>query len=79
MARQLKHWIVAVSFGLCILVGASSATADEYDPSYSAHPLRVVGYVLHPVGVIIDTLIFRPAHWLVQWDFTKKLFGHQDL
>ncbi len=79
MTRNVKHWIVAFSFALCTLFAAGGAAADEYDTNYSGHPLRMAGYLLHPVGVILDTLIFRPAHWLLRWEFTKTLFGHEDL
>ena len=24
----------------------------------------MIAYVLHPVGVALDVLIFRPAHWV---------------
>ena len=40
---------------------ASAAKGDEYDPVKAGHPLRFTAYVLHPVGVILDTLIFHPA------------------
>jgi hypothetical protein len=58
------------------LVGATPASADGYEPEYAAHPLRVVAYILHPVGVILDLLIVRPAHFLVMHEPFKTLFGH---
>jgi hypothetical protein len=51
---------------------------DEYDPSETGNPLRIVAYVLHPVGVILDTLIFRPAHWLGSKEPIKTLVGKED-
>ena len=42
----------------------------------SGFPLRFVAYVVHPVGVILDTLIFRPAHWVGSKEPLKTLFGH---
>jgi hypothetical protein len=59
-------------------VAAGSARADEHDPQRSGHPLRIVAYALHPVGVIVDTLVFRPAHWLVHHEPLRTLFGHTD-
>jgi hypothetical protein len=65
-----------------LLVGACLAgrpgLADEHDPQRAGHPLRIVAYVLHPVGVILDVVIFRPAHWLVSYEPMKTLFGHED-
>ena len=51
---------------------------DEYDPTETGNPLRIVAYVLHPVGVILDTLIFRPAHWLGSKEPIKTLVGKDD-
>ena len=61
-----------------LLVGAAPVAADDYDSQESGHPLRVVAYALHPVGVIVDTLIFRPAHWLVSYEPLRTLFGHEE-
>lgn len=49
-----------------LLLGAPAARAggDEYDSKRAGHPLRVAAYVLHPVGVILDRLIFHPA-WVI--------------
>lgn len=57
---------------------ASPAPADDYDSENAAHPLRIAGYVLHPVGVILETLLVRPAHWLVSFGPMRKLFGHEE-
>jgi hypothetical protein len=38
----------------------------------------VVAYVLHPIGVVLDTLIFRPAHWLGSKKPLKGLVGNTD-
>jgi hypothetical protein len=60
-----------------LLLGATPALADEYDPQEGAHPLRVVAYILHPVGVVLDLLLVRPAHWLVSQKGLDELFGHE--
>jgi hypothetical protein len=63
-----------------MLVAASPvAAADEdYDETYSGHPLRIVAYVLHPIGVILDTLIFKPFHWIGSHEPIKTLVGQED-
>lgn len=66
---------VLVSF---FLLGASPCMADDYDPLRAGHPLRIVAYVVHPIGVIIDYALMRPAHWLVHHSVLKGLFGHTD-
>ena len=51
--------------------------ADEYDDSQS-HPLRVVAYVTHPVGVAIEWLVAWPFHFLVSASKPQEyLFGHK--
>jgi hypothetical protein len=51
--------------------------ADEYDARRAGHPVRGVAYVLHPVGVALDWLIFRPAHWVGSQPVIRTIFGHQ--
>ena len=70
--------LVVAAFCAAALAFASPALADEYDEDSAGHPLRIVAYVLHPVGVAIDYLILRPAHWLVSQEPMKTVFGHED-
>ncbi len=65
---------------LCMIAIASAAPtrADDYDEKSSGHPLRIIAYVLHPVGVAIDYLLLRPAHWLGSREPMKTIFGHED-
>ncbi len=51
---------------------------NAYEPSDAGNPLRVLAYALHPVGVILDTLIFRPAYWLGSHEPIKTLVGQTD-
>ncbi len=56
-----------------------TALADrEHDPLRAGHPLRIAAYLLHPVGYVLDLLIFRPAHWFVSRDVTAPIFGHTE-
>jgi hypothetical protein len=64
---------------LCLVAAfvAGPASADEYDARRAGHPLRVVAYVLHPVGVMLDYLLFRPAHWVGSQPVIRTIFGHE--
>jgi hypothetical protein len=75
--RGTARWLAAV-VALAMLAVSSPAAAEEYDETYSGHPLRIVAYVLHPVGVILDTLIFRPFHWIGSHEPFKTLVGQED-
>jgi len=70
--------LLATLLAVAALAGASPAVANEHDPNTAGHPLRIVAYLLHPVGVAIDYLLLRPAHWLVEHEPFKTAFGHED-
>ena len=73
-----KARLLATVAALAMLALASPAAAEEYDETYTGHPLRIIAYVLHPVGVILDTLIFRPFHWIGSHEPIKTLIGQRD-
>jgi hypothetical protein len=75
----MRRWVFLLLVAIGIASGTGPAWADPHDSQRSGHPLRITAYVLHPVGVIADTLIFRPAHWLVhRHGSLGNLFGHTD-
>jgi len=80
MARPRPAWLHRSCAGLAcaalVLALASPALADEYDARRAGHPLRVVAYVVHPIGVALDWLLFRPAHWVVSQPVLSHVFGH---
>ena len=57
----------------------ATAVADEYNPRRAGHPLQIIAYVLYPVGVGLDRLIFRPAWSLGQKEPLRALFGFKPL
>lgn len=73
LRRSLAALLVCA--GLAVLAGP--AAADEYDARRAGHPLRVVAYVLHPIGVTLDYLLFRPAHWVGSLPGVRTFFGHE--
>lgn len=76
---MLLSGTLAAALSLALTAGwASPASADEYDPQDAGHPVRIVAYVLHPIGVAIDYLLLRPAHWVGHQEPFRTLFGHDD-
>jgi hypothetical protein len=73
-----RRGVASVLLALGMLALASPAAADEYDPKYAGHPLRILAYIVHPVGVMFDYLLFRPAHWVGSHEPLKTIFGHTD-
>ncbi len=60
---------------LLALALPATAEASEYRPRRAGHPFRIVAYALHPVGYILDRLIFYPAWWIGQSDTVGALVG----
>ena len=69
--------VFAAVIAMAMLAGATPAAAEEYNHDRTGHPLRVLAYVVHPIGVILDTLIFRPAHWIASHEPLKTLVGQK--
>jgi len=77
MSRITRRWVASIVFAVALFAMAAPVAADEYEPQYAGHPLRVIAYVVHPVGVALDLLIFRPAHWIASYEPIGLLFGHE--
>ncbi|MFK7895846.1 MAG: hypothetical protein AB8G23_08430 [Myxococcota bacterium] len=76
-----RRWVAVIALSLSLAgasLSASPAAADEYDAADAGHPLRIIAYVLHPVGVVIDYVLLRPAHWIGSREPFSTLFGHED-
>jgi hypothetical protein len=54
---------------------AAPSRMANYEPMWAGHPLRIVAYALHPVGVILDYAIFRPFYWIGSHEPLRTLFG----
>ena len=70
--------LLACSLGLFLLFATLPAGADEYEERHAGHPLRIVAYMVHPIGVILDYVLLRPIHWIGGFEPFKTLFGHKD-
>ena len=75
---RARGWLAAF-LGL-VLLGSSSvpAFAEEYDASSAGNPLRIVSYVIYPVGVVFDYLLLRPMYWVGSHEPFRTLFGRDD-
>jgi len=74
----MKRFVVAAAVGLCVWAAAGRAVAlpDDYDDTQS-HPLRVIAYLMNPVGFAAEWLIFRPFHYVVSRPYLEGVFGHK--
>ena len=78
MARRIRRSVASSVLALLVLSVAVPAGADPHDPEESGHPLRIAAYLMHPFGVLLDTLIMRPAHWVVSHEPFSTIFGHEE-
>lgn len=76
--RARSSWLAATALALVVALSSAPAVAEEYESGDSGHPLRLVAYLLHPVGVVLDYVIMRPAYWVGSHQPFKTLFGHED-
>jgi hypothetical protein len=81
--RDVRRSILRAAAGIVaaawIMLAATPARAGEpYDPKRAGNPVRIAAYIVHPVGVILDYLIFRPAWWIGQHEPFRSLFGVTD-
>jgi hypothetical protein len=51
------------------------AQAAEYRPRKSGHPVRVVAYLLHPIGFLLDRGLFYTAWLIGRQDYIAPLVG----
>ncbi len=70
MTKRLIALLLILSLASPGLVGA-----QEYDPRKAGHPLKIAYYVLYPIGLTLDWLIFRPAWHIGQVEPVQTLFG----
>jgi hypothetical protein len=74
MKRAISIAVLGVMLSLS--VRPVLAAPDEYDGT-QAHPLRVAGYLVHPIGFTLEWLFFRPFHYVVSRPGLDQFFGHR--
>ena len=57
---------------------AATRIPDPHDPTLAMHPVRLAAYALHPVGVMLDWVLVRPALWVVRQEPFRTIFGYTD-
>jgi hypothetical protein len=80
--REMAKRTTALALGVALLCGLFSALparagTTQYNPRRAGHPLRIVAYAAHPIGVALDYLIFRPAWWVGTHEPLRTIFGVQ--
>lgn len=73
----MKKTLFSLLAALTLLVLPTLAHADNYDRDDSDHPLRLVAYILHPIGIAVEYAVLRPIHMLVEGPNSHIWFGHE--
>ncbi len=60
---------------LLALMVPTLASAGRYRSDRTGNPIQIAAYVLNQVCVILDTLIFKPAWVLAQYEPLRTLVG----
>jgi len=79
-SRARWRGVVRAAAAILALAWISTAAVPvraeaPYDSERAGNPVRIAAYALHPFGVLLDYLIFRPAWWIGQHEPFKTLFG----
>jgi hypothetical protein len=77
--RRTREALRVFLCGLVLALALSAGPAvAEYDESEAGFPVRIVAYIVHPVGVLLDYVIMRPAWWIGSHEPFKTIFGRTD-
>lgn len=73
----MKKRLTLATATVLMLLSANTSQAHVYDRDDSDYWLRYVAYALHPIGVIVETLVLKPIHYVVSYSpATNDFFGH---
>ena len=73
----MKSTLALLALASALALPAAALAGDEYEDT-QAHPLRVAAYAVHPVGVLLEWVVFRPIHLLTSASpETEYVFGHR--
>ena len=53
----------------------AAETEAPYESTEAGHPVKIVYYIVYPVGFLIDALIMKPAYWLGRHEPFRTVFG----
>ncbi|MCC6546240.1 hypothetical protein IT570_03640 [Candidatus Sumerlaeota bacterium] len=69
---------LVVAFALAaVLAATATSNADRYTRAHGDNPMRILGYVLNPVGLALEYVVMRPIHWVVSQPDMDIVFGHK--
>ena len=73
--RSLASMVVIGGLLFAASPGLAAETEDPYESTEAGHPVKIVYYIVYPVGFLIDALIMKPAYWLGRHEPFRTVFG----
>ncbi len=78
MSRRIARRSIQAAVVVFVLALAGPAAAEEYNSDRAGHPVRIIAYFVHPVGVFFDYAVLRPCHWVGSHEPFSTIFGHTE-
>lgn len=72
----MKKTLALAAIVTLFLAFPKTSDAHTYDRDDDIHPLRLVAYILHPVGWALDRYVMRPIHEHVSRPEKNRWHGH---
>lgn len=69
----------AIALVGALLLPASALAHDDYDDPFDTHPFKLAAEGLHVGGYVLDRLIIRPVHWVLNGEPISTLTGHDKM
>ncbi len=73
----MKKKLTIALLAMFVISAAAPTMAHRYRRAQNDHPMRLVAYVLHPVGIAVEYAVMRPIHELVSQPDLDIWFGHE--
>ncbi len=71
----VRGYLLGAAMLSLVAFAPTAAQAEDYSPTDSAHPFRLISYPVHAVGKGIETLVTRPVTWFVSRPKARYVFG----
>ena len=72
---MVRHVLSFALAGSILLTAIPARAHDAYDDTQS-NPLRIVAYLVSPVGYALEWLVARPIHFIASNPGLERMFGH---
>lgn len=73
----MKKKALIALLSMAMLAVAAPSMAHRYQRNTNDNPFRLIGYIVHPVGLALEYAVMRPIHWAVSQHDTDVIFGHE--